>query len=731
MVSDAYPLLPAVRPTGSAEHAQTPLQVRMTRFFPAFRLAAASAALAVSAVSLHAQAPAPMGAPRYQSPGVASPQAQAPTPVVNFPVTTAITPNGTVAEEVIARINDQIITRSDLMRGEEVLQNELAQNAANAGDPAERQRNMLRDLIDQQLLISKAKELGVNADAEVVRQLDEIRKQNNLPNMEALEAAARKQGVSFEDFKSNIRNQVLTRSVVRDEVGRNIRMTKGGEQKYYDEHKDQFSQPEQVRLSEILIPTPANATDADLATAQAKAEDTEKKLKDGADFAATAKAVSGGPTAAQGGDLGVFRRGQLAKVLEDKTFVLPVGGITDPVRTRQGFVILKAVDRVNAGVQPFEKVEGDVQNAMYQEEINPALRAYLTKLREDSYVDIKPGFVDTGASAKQAKPVFASYVAPAPKKKTILKRRLDAEKQNARLQKAGLAAKGNTVQKLAPAELDKHGKPKKVHREKVRFGQAPTNALPEAPSDDTGVEVATGHVVRQGASSSGQDALGTSATNPALAGTAAEVAPGTQLAPVGTGNTVAANTPDEATEEVAPRKKTRFADKEPEIKVKKQDKITAKAIDKVTSKPTGPSTTEKQTAAVQSTALGLNGDTGKKKKKRAKGEAKQRLQETTPEAKPTLVDNGLPDRLHQQNGPQQTTGTPSASSQTGSLPNENSKQDEKERRGKEPVTMDDTTLPPADQAAPGTTLPSQTPSTNGTVTPNSSSPLPDTNKQPQ
>ena len=675
-----------------------------------------------------------MGAPRYQTPGVAQPQA--PVPVINFPVTTAITPNGTVAEEVIVRINDQIITRSDLLRGEEVLQGEIAQNGASAGDPAERQRNMLRDLIDQQLLISKAKELGINADAEVVRQLDDIRKQNNLPSMEALEAAARKQGVSFEDFKANIRNSVLTRSVVRDEVGRNIRMTKGEEQKYYDAHKEQFSQPEQVRLSEILVPTPATPTDADVAQAQEKADGIYKKLKDGADFAATAKSVSGGPTAAQGGDLGVFKRGQLAKVLEDKTFALPVGVMTEPVRTRQGFVILKAVDRVDAGVQPLDKVEGEVQNAMYQEEITPALRAYLTKLREDSYVDIKPGFVDTGASPKQAKPVFAAYTAPAPKKKTVLKRRLDAEKQAARLQKAGLAVKGNTVQALAAPELDKHGKPKKVHREKVRFGQAPTTALPEASTDTAATttaaaasEIAAGHAVTPAASVSGQDALGTPDTNPLLA-TGTTAAPGTQLAPVGSSNTIAANAPDELADQAPPRKKTRFADKEPEVKVRKQGKVTAKAIDKVTSKPTGPGTEEKQTAAVQSSALGLSGDTEKKKKKRKKGEAKQRIQEATPEAKPTLVDNGLPDRLHQQNGP----ATPSASSQTGNLPSENSKQEERERRGKEPVPStktDSTTLAPVDQPAPGTTLPSQTPSTNGTTTPNSSSPLPDTNKQPQ
>jgi len=736
------------------------MQVRMTffRFVPPAVVSALALSATLLSVPVLAQQAAPqqMPTPRYQSPGVAQPQV--PVRVVNFPVTPPISPNGKVAEEIIVRVNDQIITRSDLERGAEILQGELAQNPG-ANDAAERQRNMLRDLIDQQLLISKAKELGVNADAEVVRRLDDIRKQNNLPSMEALEEAARKQGVSFEDFKANIRNSVMTQSVVRDEVGRTIRLTRADEQKYYDAHKEEFNQPEQVRLAEILVPTPATPDDAALAAAQAKADETYAKLKAGADFTATAKTVSGGPTAAQGGDLGVFRRGQLAKVLEDKTFALPVGGFTEPTRTRQGFVILKAVDHVQPGVPPLEKIEPEVQNAMYQQAVQPALRTYLTKLREDSYVDVKPGFVDTGASPKQTKPVFAAYAAPAPKKKVVHKRLMNAEKDAARLQKAGLTIKNGKAQPIAAAELDKHGKSKKIRREKVRFGQAPRTALPDAVTEEDGTVVAANKTTAP--SASGQDALGTADTNPGLtanggagsgggpgtvlgagggaagSGTQAAggaVAPGTQVAPVTFGNTVAATDVDPLAPPRSGGRKTRFSAREPEVKQQKVTKGAEKAIEHAIAKPTGPSTDEKQTAAVQSGALGLNGDTTKKKQKRQKGVAKERIQAKAPEQKPEVVDNGLPDRLHQQNGPQQKAGTPSASSTTGNLPAENSKQQERQRTGSEPVTKptsDSTTLAPTDQPAPGTTLPAQTPSTNGVTTPSSNAPVPQTSGQPQ
>ena len=288
-------------------------------------------------------------APRYQSPlNVPSePQQQ-----VTLPVTPAITPNGTVVEDVVVHVNDLIISRSDVERAEQALAQENAQAGATPAEAAERQKNLLRDMIDKQLLLSRGKELGVNADAEVIRRLDEIRKQNHLDTMEDLEKAARQQGVSFEDFKAGIRDNVITQMVVRDEVGRRLQMTQAQEQAYYDAHKQEFMQPEQIKLSEILVPTPADANDAVIAQAQAKAEGIEGQLKAGGNFESLAKANSGGPTAAQGGDLGMYKRGALAKVLEDQTFNLKAGEWTAPIRTRQGFVILKVTDHVVAGVAP-------------------------------------------------------------------------------------------------------------------------------------------------------------------------------------------------------------------------------------------------------------------------------------------------------------------------------------------------------------------------------------------
>ena len=322
-----------------------------------------------------------------------------------------------IVEEIIARVNNQIITRSEYQREQEQLKQEVQQQDPGNADKvlAERKKDVLRGLIDQQLLLEKGKDLGITADTELVKKLDEMRKQMNLENMEDLEKAAQAQGVSYEDFKQNMRNQIITQQVIGREVGSHLSISKEEEQKFYEQHKSEMEHPEQIKLSEILIAPekPAakengsdGATDQpQLAAAQAKADEVLAEIRKGTSFEDLAKKNSSGPTAAQGGDLGYFKRGTLAKELEEKTFAMKPGEVSDVIRTKQGFVILKVTEHEAAGIPSMKDVEPRLQDAIYMQKLEPALRAYLTKLREDAYIDIKPGYVDTGASPNQTKPV--------------------------------------------------------------------------------------------------------------------------------------------------------------------------------------------------------------------------------------------------------------------------------------------------------------------------------------
>ncbi len=619
-------------------------------------------------------------APRYTG-GIDAPVQQLNLP----PLPAAKTPHGVVVEDVVVRVNDQIITRSDVEREAVQVEQEAQQQQLTGVEFQQKQKDMLRDMIDQQLLLSKAKELGLNADADVIRQLDQIRIENKMSSLDELAAAAKAQGVSFEDFKAKIRNQILSRQVVQDEVGRKLQLSPIEERAYYQDHLKEFEQPEQVRLSEILIPLPESATPADIVTGEKKANDVKSKVMQGQDFADLAKKFSGGPTAVQGGELGLFKRGALAKVLEEQTFALPVGQSTQPIRTRQGFVILKVTAHDQAGPAPMKEVEPQIQEALYIKQMQPALRAYLTKLREQAYVDLQPGFVDSGSSAKETKPVFTAY-APPPVKVKKPKDRARFERTAGKPQPVapspdnggrtltGTEAKENGVDPatgLANVVVPPkpNGKPGHTKREKVRFGQAPQTALPAAADD----------------------VASTPAPAPAapLSNTLGSVSGDAPAEPAN----LADNT---GTEAPAPRQKTRFAAQNAQVKEKKVEQGNAKKAELALAKPTAATDSEKAAQQTQAAPLGLGGDTSKKPAKptRAPGAPKQRLEDkpkTTPEehtidptANPSLAPTAdTPDSTRTRNS---TQSRPEQNPNNAPTPVQNTPQ---------------TTLPPVTQPIPG------------------------------
>jgi peptidyl-prolyl cis-trans isomerase SurA len=368
---------------------------------------------------------------------------------------------GQVVEEIVARVNNQIVTRSEFQRSKDQLRDEVKQqDSANAEKLyAEREKDVLRDLIDQQLLIEKGKDLGITGDTDLVKRLDQMRKEMGLPDMEALEKKATEQGISYEDFKQNLRNQIITQKVIGEEVGSHLSMTKEEMQKFYDEHKQEMEQPEAIHLSEILVapkvpdapkadaskpeaPKPGDGSapatqseaekaaarqaveEAALAAAKAKADDLLEQIHKGAAFEEIAKKNSDGPSASQGGDLGTFKRGALAKELEDKTFSMKAGEVTDVIRTKQGYVILKVTEHQKAGIPEMKDVTAKIQDALYFQKLQPALRAYLTKLREDAYIKIATGYVDSGASPNQTVPVETTAAKESDAKKLKKKKKL-------------------------------------------------------------------------------------------------------------------------------------------------------------------------------------------------------------------------------------------------------------------------------------------------------------------
>jgi peptidyl-prolyl cis-trans isomerase SurA len=552
--------------------------------------------------------------------------------------------SGQVVEDIVAQVNDGIITQSDYDRAEQTQEADDAQQGVPRLEADTRKKDLLRDLIDQQLLLSKGKELGITGDTELVKRLDDIRKQNHLNSMDDLEKAAQAQGVSFEDFKANILNGIITQKVVEQEVAQHLDIGQSDVRRYYDAHQSEFSHPESVTLDEILIGIPADATAEQLAAAQSKADSVETQLKAGANFADLAKANSTGPTAAEGGDLGEYTRGKLGKELEDAAFSLKAGQYTAPIRTKQGFLILRVDQHDAGGVTPFAQAQNDVEQALYVERMEPALRTYLTTLREGAAIFIKSGYVDSGASPNEIQITNSAYVPPGPKKKKAFKRtRFRGRTPKPKPQTASAA--NSAAGAGTPAAASKSKKKQQVasaqkpsKREKVRYGQAPRESL-TSPSVDSSKEAAdTGS---QTASAATGD---TSATAPAS----------DTSSPIG----------GEAPESKAG--KTRFSDLA-KIRKPKQPKGTAAAADQ----PPRPSADQLATEKTQDTPLGLAGDDSTKAKKKKGKEAKTRYsdkkappkQEQQPYMGPSTPDQNQPSAPQPAAPAQQPAPAQSGSSQ--------------------------------------------------------------------
>src|SRR5271154_3958393 len=165
------------------------------------------------------------------------------------------------AEEIVARVNNDVITLAAYQKAEKQLRDEVARDCVDC--PPEKidaqfkdqQKDLLRGLIDQSLMVQRAKDMGVNVESDVAKRLDEVRKQNGLATLDDLQAGVVASGLSWEDYKTTIRNGLLQKEVVRREVGAHVEMTREEVKQYYDSHPQEFTLPERVVLSEISIST--------------------------------------------------------------------------------------------------------------------------------------------------------------------------------------------------------------------------------------------------------------------------------------------------------------------------------------------------------------------------------------------------------------------------------------------------------------------------------------------
>lgn len=307
-----------------------------------------------------------------------------------------------LVEQIVAKVNNEIITRGELDRTRRQLEAELKRQGLTGERLKqalqEAEKDLLRDRIDHLLLVQRGKDLNINIDTEVSKYLAELQLQFKISDPDKFQQFVREQtGQPFEDFRQQTKDGFLTRRVIQQEVGSKINIPRSEVLKYYEEHKNEFVRDEQVFLREIFISTEGKDA-AGVAAAEKKAKDLVERARKKENFGILARDNSDAATAPNYGELGAFKRGELRPEIEALVFKQGRGYVTDPLRQPNGFLILKVEERFEKGLQPFEVVEQEIMEKLYSPRMQPAVRAYLTRLREDAFLEIRSGFVDSGAA---------------------------------------------------------------------------------------------------------------------------------------------------------------------------------------------------------------------------------------------------------------------------------------------------------------------------------------------
>jgi parvulin-like peptidyl-prolyl isomerase len=334
-----------------------------------------------------------------------------------------------VMDEIVCKVNGEIVTRNELEKD----RRDLEAKARDAGlkgvqlDEAVKANlaDLLRDRIDHLLLVQRGKEMDIKVDSDLAKYIGEKQRQTKIADPEKFQAMVREQtGMSYEDWRANIRESMVQDRVIGEEVSRKITFKREQLEAYYNAHQDEFHREERVILSALFVST-VGLDDAGQAAAEKKAKDLVARANKGENFADLVKQNSDDANTSQDGGVqppytksdspaGDHLDPKLEALVWDKAR----GYVTDPVKIDGGFLILRVNEHQKAGLASFEEVQGAVQSKMFEPLFPQAIRAYLTKLRVSAFLEIKPGYLDSGAAPNKD----TAWVDPAQLKPETIKK---------------------------------------------------------------------------------------------------------------------------------------------------------------------------------------------------------------------------------------------------------------------------------------------------------------------
>jgi peptidyl-prolyl cis-trans isomerase C len=288
----------------------------------------------------------------------------------------------------VAVVNGSVITQDDLDREMNNIRNQFARRGRtiNESQISEITERVIDSLIDKELLYQDSKRQEIKVEPSIIdEQYKKIK--NQFPNEKEFKKAMERMHFSEAEAKKDLEKRFAVKELIDKKFTPKAKISDEESKAFYDNNRESFTRPEQVRASHILIKVEPKADASTKTEARKKLMEVQQKLTDGEDFNELAKKYSQGPTAPKGGDLGFFSKGQMVKPFEQEAFSLKVGEVSGIVETRFGYHLIKVTEKKPQGIDSYENQKENINRFLRQRKLQELLGAYTAELREKAKIE--------------------------------------------------------------------------------------------------------------------------------------------------------------------------------------------------------------------------------------------------------------------------------------------------------------------------------------------------------
>lgn len=306
---------------------------------------------------------------------------------------------GTILEQVLVKVNGEIVTKTDLEQRQIAALRQRNPNLRPDSDAALQQAllevtpQVIVDAVDELLIVQRGKELGFTMSTDQFNSiLENIKKENKIESDEALAAALKQEGMTMADLRKQLERTSLVQRVQQQEVMSKLQVTDTELRSYYDAHQDEFGTVPQVTLREITVAVPVDPQGINVGKdddAKAKAEEARGKILAGEPFPRLAADYSDSGSKANGGLVGPLSKTDLSDDLQKAIVGLKDGGVTPVLRTSRGYQVVKVEKLQDSTVKPFEDAKNEIADKIANDKRKVEFDKFLEKLRADAIIDWK------------------------------------------------------------------------------------------------------------------------------------------------------------------------------------------------------------------------------------------------------------------------------------------------------------------------------------------------------